>query len=432
MGKRILVCAFACAADPGSKFFGGGDLMAWNIVQRLGRPHRLWVLTASQNQRAIEAAVEREAPPQVHFVYLDLPGWVHFLLRYQGGIQFYAYLWQWRAYFVARRLHKRLCFDMFHHLTYENDWMASIIGALLPVPYLRGPAGGAHRVPKKFRRQFPAGPYLWEFIRMGLQWVFRHDPFFLIGQQRARLLWIASPEALDALPARWRRKAQLLSVNGVSLPSIPCQLAPEPGNGQLRLLTAGRLVPLKGFGLAVKAFGVFVDRLKRIGKGNQAELRIIGDGPERSRLQELIKELQLEDQVRLVNWMSREELLGEMAQCDVFFFPSLRDGGGLVVVEAMSAGKPVVCLDLAGPGLHVTDACGVKVPAHSPQQAIRDLAGALERLYVDPALRRRMGEAARRRAEQVYEWDRVAGRILEAYEKVLGVAVSESRMTRAC
>jgi glycosyltransferase involved in cell wall biosynthesis len=130
--------------------------------------------------------------------------------------------------------------------------------------------------------------------------------------------------------------------------------------------------------------------------------------------------------------MSREELLGEMAQCDVFFFPSLRDGGGLVVVEAMSAGKPVVCLDLAGPGVHVTEACGVKVPAHSPQQAIRDLAGALERLYVDPALRRKMGEAARRRAEQVYEWDRVAGRILEAYEKVLGVAVSESRMTRAC
>ena len=121
-----------------------------------------------------------------------------------------------------------------------------------------------------------------------------------------------------------------------------------PGRAN-RLLTAGRLVPLKGFGLAVKAFGVFLDRLKREGQGSQAELRIIGDGPERSRLQELIKELQLEEQVHLVNWMPREELLGEMAQCDVSVFPSLRDGGGLVVVESMAAGKPVVCLDEEAP-----------------------------------------------------------------------------------
>jgi glycosyltransferase involved in cell wall biosynthesis len=127
----------------------------------------------------------------------------------------------------------------------------------------------------------------------------------------------------------------------------------------------------------------------------------------------------------LVNWIAQEGLFREMAECDVFIFPSLRDGGGLVVVEAMAAGKPVVCLDLAGPGLHVTEACGVKVAAHSPEQAIRDLAGALERLYADPALRRQMGRAARQRAEQVYDWDRAADRIIEAYGEALGLSVSE-------
>ena len=179
------------------------------------------VVTASQNQEAIKVSLQRDPLPDVHFVYVGLPGSAAFRCGLQGGIQFVAYLWQWKAYFVARRLHRRVRFDAFHHLTYENDWMASIIGALLPVPYLRGPAGGAHRVPEKFRRQFPASSHLWEYVRMGLQWVFRHDPFFVIGQERAKVLLMANREAVEALPAPWRKKAQLLSVNGASLASIP-------------------------------------------------------------------------------------------------------------------------------------------------------------------------------------------------------------------
>jgi glycosyltransferase involved in cell wall biosynthesis len=232
---------------------------------------------------------------------------------------------------------------------------------------------------------------------------------------------MANSEALDALPASWRKRAELLSVNGVSVPRLPHTARSESSNDHFRLLTAGRFVPLKGFDLAVRAFCVLVHSLKQQGHENQPQLSIVGEGPERSRLQALITQLHLENQVHLVSWMTRDELLREMAKCDVFLFPSLRDGGGLVVVEAMSAGKPVVCLDLGGPGLHVTEACGVKVAAHTPEQAIQDLAGALERLYADPKLRRQMGQAARRRAEELYDWDRVAGRVMETYDKALEV-----------
>jgi len=424
MQHRVLIGAYACLVNPEVEVPGGGDLMAWNLVERLGRVHHLGVLTAAQNRKAIEAALRKAPLPNVQFVYVALPGWLDPLLRHQGALQFYAYLWQWRAYFTASRLNRRIPFDLFHHLTYENDWMASIIGALLPVPYLRGPAGGAHRVPKAFRKQFPAGSHFWEYVRIALQWVFRHDPFFMLGHSRAKVLLMANSEALDALPARWRKRAQLLSVNGVSVQSPNRTAISESSNGHFRLLTAGRFVPLKGFDLAVRAFSVMVQSLKQQGRRNQAQLNIVGEGPERSRLQGLITQLHLEDQVHLVSWMTRDELLREMAKCDVFLFPSLRDGGGLVVVEAMSAGKPVVCLDLGGPGLHVTEACGVKVAAYSPEQAIKDLAGALERLYADPKLRQQMGQAARRRAEELYDWDRVADRVMEAYDKALEGEIS--------
>src|SRR5579884_2376590 len=74
--------------------------------------------------------------------------------RGQCAFQVYAYLWQIKAYFVARRLHRERPFDVFHHVTYANDWMASYIGALLPVPYIRGPGGGAQRTPGAFLKEY--------------------------------------------------------------------------------------------------------------------------------------------------------------------------------------------------------------------------------------------------------------------------------------
>lgn len=136
-------------------------------------------------------------------------------------------------------------------------------------------------------------------------------------------------------------------------------------------------------------------------------------------------ELGIEKQARIVSWVPREHLLASMRSCDVFLFASLRDGGGLVVVEAMASGKPVVCFDLGGPGLHVNEECGFKVPARDPDQAVRDMAVALEKLASDQSLCAQMGRAALERARQAYDWDRVTERIIEAYEQALGLSASE-------
>jgi len=93
----------------------------------------------------------------------------------------------------------------------------------------------------------------------------------------------------------------------------------------------------------------------------------------------------------------------------------------------MASGKPVVCFDLGGPGLHVNEECGFKVPARAPDQAVRDMAVALEKLASDRNLCAQMGRAAFERARQVYDWDRVTERIIEAYEQALGVSPSESQ-----
>jgi len=391
--------------------------MAWNLVKRLGRTCDLWVLTIDKNREAIEKALEQGAMPGVQFHFVGLPAWMTPLLHFAGGLHIYAYLWQWSAYFAARRLHRRVCFDLAHHLTYENDWMASIIGARLPVPYVRGPGGGAHRIPKAFVEQFSRRARLSELIRSFGQWVFRHDPFFYLGQRHALVILACNHEALKAIPRRWRDKGQLLSINGISAEELAQpDSAPLP-TARFQVLSAGRLVPLKGFDLALRAFKIFAKNHP------EAEFTIVGKGPELPRLQNKIRELGLEGKAYIEEWMPRERLMGVMRACDVFIFPSLRDGGGLVVVEAMAAGKPVICFDLGGPGLHINETCGFKISATSPELSVGEMASALARLADDADLRCRMGHNAWQRAAEVYDWDRVSDRIVNVYAQAMGIKV---------
>jgi glycosyltransferase involved in cell wall biosynthesis len=101
----------------------------------------------------------------------------------------------------------------------------------------------------------------------------------------------------------------------------------------------------------------------------------------------------------------RERVLEEMQSAHVLLHPSLRDPPASVIVEAMARGLPVVCLDLGGPAGQVEDGTGIRVPARSPDQAVADLARALQELARDPRLRERLGQAALRLVAEKYVWD---------------------------
>jgi glycosyltransferase involved in cell wall biosynthesis len=254
---------------------------------------------------------------------------------------------------------------------------------------------------------------VWEKIRSAGQWLFRHDPFYLKGQSRARAILVCNRESMSKIPSRWSHKAHLFPVNGISSRDLALASQTNPDERQFRILTAGTLIRVKGIGLAIKAFSEFAS------KHPQTNFDIIGSGPEEPRLRSMVNQTQLQNQIHFIPAMPRDDLLCEMACHDVFLFPSLRDGGGAVVIEAMCAGKPTVCLDTGGPGMHITDECGIKVVPLSQTHAVHELAEALERLYLDKELRQRQGDSARRRAEQLYHWDKLGDRLLDIYEDAL-------------
>ena len=142
----------------------------------------------------------------------------------------------------------------------------------------------------------------------------------------------------------------------------------------------------------------------------RSRLRVVGTGPELPTLEHLVVELGLGDRAALLGHVPFERLATEYRSADVFCLPSLQEGFGIVFLEAMAAGLPVVaCRAAAVPEVVPDGECGILVPTGD----VPALASALERLLGDQAERRRLGTAGRRRVAR-YDAPIVAGEFLEA------------------
>lgn len=118
------------------------------------------------------------------------------------------------------------------------------------------------------------------------------------------------------------------------------------------------------------------------------------------------------------DFLSRDELKALYQHCDIFAFPSRADTLPLVILEAMASGKPVVATRIGGIPFEVAPDTGELVDSGD----VEGLARALDRLAADAALRRRMGEAGRARAIEIFNWERSAERAVAIYAQLVGTA----------
>jgi glycosyltransferase involved in cell wall biosynthesis len=403
---RILISAYACEPEKGSE-----PAVGWNWVLQISRFHEVWVITRANNQEPIEKALATKPLPNIHWVYFDLPRWARFWKRRQRGVHFYYYLWQIGAYFVARKLHQQVHFAIGHHVTFVNYWLPSFLG-LPPVPFIWGPVGGGESAPRAFWRSFSLRGRVYETLRDLARSLGQLDPFVRLTARRAAV-GVATTEE-TAVRLRGLGCQKVIVFSSVGLPEeeiVRLGGFPARQGNPFRLVSIGNLLHWKGFELSLRAFAHFQSRFP------VAEYWIIGDGPERKRLRKLAKRLGVAGSVIFWGAIPRWQVLAKLAECDVLLHPSLHDSGGWVCLEAMAAGRPVVCLDLGGPALQVTADTGIKVQATSSAQVVNDLAEAMALLARETTLRVCMGQAARQRVQEHFRWDEKGALMAALYEK---------------
>jgi len=418
--RRVLVSAFAChppsvAGTVGEeKILGSGEsILGWNLVKQIARSNDVWVVTQLRNRPGVEREIAAGEMAGVRFRYVDFRIWPRRLWHHQITLHFYYYFWQIGAWLAARKLHRQVGFDLAHHVTFANYWMPSFIGAFLPVPFVWGPMGGGQSTPKGFFKGYPLVGKLEDLEREVSQWIGRTLLWSRRRcMKRARAILVCNRDTRDKFPKKYLSKIIDFPVTGMEAGDAALPLEPPDPDSPLRILTSGRLVFWKNFSAAVEAFARFA------ASGAEASFTIVGEGPETGRLNDLVDRLSLRGKVLFVPWLPQKDLWRLMRSSDIFLYPSLREGGGAVVVEAMANGLPVICLDSAGPGFHVQEGWGIKIAPIDPPFIVAGMAAALGRLAADPPLRRAMGDAARKRAADVYVWDRLGDRIEPIYAEI--------------
>jgi glycosyltransferase involved in cell wall biosynthesis len=393
--RRILISAYGC--EPGK---GSEQGVGWHWCMQLARLAEVVVLTRSNNQAAIEAALPEGGSDHIRFEFYDLPPVVRRFKRKEKGLYFYYLLWQWGAYRRARQLVSQSSFDCSMHLTFGSIWMPTFLHRL-PLPFIWGPVGGGEAVPFRLIGTLPPRGRIAQYLRYGLMATMPLNPFIFGILRRSRLILTRTENTAGLIPPRYASKVHVVLETAMAddlLDRRPARNGSDDAGGVLRVIYTGRLVALKNVAAAIHAVAHATANCTCL------RLVIIGDGPLRPELQLLAKKLNIAEKVEFRGTVPQAEVIDALANSDVYLFPSLKEGGVWSLMEAMSMGLPSICVKTSGMEVITDDTSAIRIEPVSQQQMIEDFASALEQLAKSPALRRQLGDNARKRIKEHFLW----------------------------
>jgi glycosyltransferase involved in cell wall biosynthesis len=261
-----------------------------------------------------------------------------------------------------------------------------------PIPFVIGPLNGGLPWPPGFSQLENQKEWI-----SGLRGLYRYLPFARSTYRYASAIIAASSQTYAEFAA-FPNKLFFVPEPGISR-SLCCDdcRKREPG-AKLELIFVGGLVPRKACDLALRAAASLL-------RSGLAHLTVVGDGPERNRLEQLARSLQIDKAVSFCGWLSHGEVLGRLRSADVFVFPSVRDNGAGVVFEALASGAVPVVADFGGPGDIVYPQVGYKVALTNEHDVTAQMEKMLTELAHDRPLLERLRKQGMAYARERLTWD---------------------------
>jgi glycosyltransferase involved in cell wall biosynthesis len=404
---RLLLMAAAC-----NPYLSSDSLVGWIRAVQAARFFETWVICGEWDRAAIRCYLDTHGEiPGLHFCFLE-KSWLEDLLKMGSplyDIDYIPYnLWHRRAFHIAAKLHREIKFDLVHHVTRlcfrEPGYLWK-----LGVPFIWGPLGGTQNYPWRFLWFAGINATLKEGLRSIINlFQLRFSPRIRKVMKKATFVIAASTTVQRDFERNHGIKPILLLDTGVSRVA---RLPKKSKGSPLRIIWSGRFEHRKALPLLLHA-------LSEMPPNIEYELHILGEGRLGREWQELARSLGIDARCRWLGWLPYHQAVSQIDKADILVFTSLRDTSGNVVLEALSCGVPVICLDHQGVGDIITDNCGIKIPVTTPSEVVAHLRDELVNLASDNARLAGLAQGACERARQ-YLWSQNGEKMAMIYHAAI-------------
>ena len=401
---RIALVGHACSPTRGSE-----PGICWNWAANLAKFNDVTLIAHPQYRDEVDAFLSRTPIPALTIHWLTTN---HVLDRWkpnknERGLRLHYRIFQGRALDLLRELHAEKPFDLVHHACWGTLQQPPVVWKL-GLPFVWGPIGGGQTWPDAFL-QFAEHGKLREEVRTFIVGLTRFNLRARRAAHHADVVLAVNPETAAIVRTLGAKRVEPFADSGTQ----PGWLSPSSQTspkGELNMLFGGRCEPRKGLPLLLEA-------MARV-PNPKVRLKVAGTGPFRQSWEERAKRLGLNGRVQFLGEVTWQHMDSLFKESDILAFPSLRDSGGTVALEAISRSLPVLTLDHQGVSQFVSSDAAIKIPVSDPPTVINALADAIGSLAEDRDLRLRMGRAAMECAISC-NWEDRAKRMTQMYEEIL-------------
>ncbi len=414
--RRVLVLAESCNPEWPSL-----PIVGYKYAKAMANYADITLVTHVRNRPAIEAA--KDMPVPIHYIDTEwLAAPLYRLSKVLRGndqvawststiMKYPSYLaFEFQAWHHFRMKVQASQFDLIHRITPMSPTIPSPIAKRAGIPFIIGPLNGNLDWPADFREE----QHREKERARALRAFYKIAPY-------ARSTQNASACILAAFEHTKRDLNLADNKSIVSFPEIGYdpeiffsdgRRTPFSRRGNYEFLFVGRLVPYKLAEAAIKAFATSTTL-------RQHKLTVIGDGPEYPRLYQLVQDLEADEIISLEGKKTQREVAEAMRKADAFVFPSIRELGAGVVIEAMACGALNIVVDYGAPGALVANGRGVAIPIAPLAEIVNSLQSAMEHCIQQPDHHASLAVAGHDYAESLYTWDAKAQHTASIYEAVL-------------